>query len=334
MKITHTLSQLRAVDQQQTLANGAILVDDFDRMIFDEVLRRYPMWNVIEKRLAPGDFTNGFDQTAVAAARAANKRSMAYSATSPTRVARTPQEVKAIVNDLTLGMYDRSVYQQQGRRFGDLTAKDVRDAIVSCLREWARQFHLGDDDSDALEYNGWREQLSNSEALVTVAQETSVVKTIQERIVTMMNSTARDVRPTFINCNARVRQIIAQELRLAGDKLIIESLPGVGERVPFLDTAAGSLPLIVDPWNTVLTGDSAVDKYPTLIGSGDYISWQYVEPLGESGAEPKTFEIVMNNVLDSQFKTVMFGTLEMLGGTNHHKRLDIEDRSVVVNPTS
>lgn len=326
--------KLTTMQAATTLANGAILVDDYDRMIFDEVLRDYPMWNFIGKRLSPGDFTNGFDQTAVAAARAADKRSMAFSATSPTRVARTPQEVKAIVNDLTLGMYDRSVYQQQGRRFGDLTMKDVQDAVASCLREWSRQFHLGDADADALEFNGWRDQLSAHSHIVVVDQGVSVVKTIQERVVTMMNSTARGVRPTFINLNARVRQIIGQELRLGGDRLIIERLPGVGERVPFLDTAAGPLPLLVDPWNTVLTGDSAVDKYPTLIGSKDYMSWQYVEPLGQSGAEPKTFEIIMNNVLDSQFKTVMFGTLEMLGGGSHHQRLDVEDRATVVNPTS
>lgn len=334
MNRTHLLSRLSAVDQQQTLANGAILVDDFDKMIFDEVLRRYPAWTMIDKRLAPGDFTNGFDQTAVGAARAANKRSLTYSATSPTRAARTQQEVKCIVNDLTLGMYDRSVYQQQGRRFGDLTMKDVQDAVTSCFREWARQFHLGDTNSDSLEYNGWRKQLGSGN-ITFVNSDASVVKTIQDQIVVMMNSTARDVMPTFINCNARVRRIIHQELQKMGDKLLWEPVPGSAERLPFLDTAAGALPLLVDPWNTVGTGGGTnADIYPTLIGSGDKMSWQYIEPLGEAGAEPKTFEIVMNNTLDTQYKTVMFGTLELLGAANHFKRIDVEDRSVAVDPTA
>ena len=104
--------RFEAVTQNQTLANGAILVDDFDPIIFDEVLREFPVWNIIDKRLAVGDFTNGFDQTAVGNARAADKRAMSYSAASPTRVARTAKEVKAIVRDLTFGMYDRSVYAQ------------------------------------------------------------------------------------------------------------------------------------------------------------------------------------------------------------------------------
>ena len=119
-----------------------------------------------------------------------------------------------------------------------------------------------------------------------------------------------------------------------GDKLLWEQVPGTNERLPFMDTAAGALPLIVDPWNVVLTGDTAVDKYPTWIGSGDKVSWQYIEPLGESGAEPKTFEIVVNNALDTQYKTVMFGALELLGPRTHHSRIDVENRTVAIDPTT
>ena len=322
-------AQINFLEAATTLANGAILVDGYDSLIFDDVLRRYPMWNVVDKRLAPGDFTNGFDQTAVGAASATAKRTLTYSATSPTRAARTAQEVKAIVRDITLGLYDRSVYQQTGRRFGELSQKDVGDSVVSCLREWARQFHLGDDDADALEFNGWRDILGSVSA---TAAGTSVVKTLQEGVVTMMNSTAKDVMPTFINCNARVQQIIGQELLKAGDKLRYFNFGQLGENVPYLPTAAGNLPLIVDPWNTVVSGTP--DVYPTLVGSGDKMDWQYVEALGEAGAEPKTFDIAMTNALDSQFKTLMFGTMEFRGGTSHHKRFDLQDRSTVVDPTA
>jgi hypothetical protein len=73
--------------------------------------------------------------------------------------------------------------------------------------------------------------------------------------------------------------------------------------------------------------------YPTLILSEDKVSWQYVEPLGQAGPEPKTFEISLTNALDLQYSTVQFGALELLGGTDHHARLNIEDRSAVVSIT-
>jgi hypothetical protein len=40
----------------------------------------------------------------------------------------------------------------------------------------------------------------------------------------------------------------------------------------------------------------------------------------------------MTNGLDLQYKTVMFGALEIIGTTNHFKRLNIQERSTIVSP--
>ena len=268
---------------------------------------RYPIWNIIDKRLAPGDFTNGFDQTAVGNARSANKRSMSYSATSPTRAARTAREIKAIVRDLTLGLYDRSVYQQQGQHFGDLTAKDVGDITTAILRKWSDLFYNGDIDADPLQFDGILDILG---AGTTVTATQSVVKAIQEKVVAMMNSSSRDVLPTHVLANARIRQIISQEYLLVGDKM--PTVQGTKGREPGGDQHRpyGYLPIIVDPFNAVVAGTP--NTYPTLIISADKVSWQYVEPLGHAGPEPKVFEIVQTNALDTEYKGVMFGALELL----------------------
>ena len=334
MNMNNNLPRFEAVEHQ-TLANGAILVDDFDPLIFDDVLRQFPIWNILDKRLAVGDFTNGFDQTAVGNARAADKRALSYSAASPTRAARTPKEIKAIVRDLTFGMYDRSVYAQQGRKFGDLDAKDVRDTYVSCLRFWSDKLYNGDADSDPLEFDGLKDS-NLIGAGTTVVATVSIVKSIKQAVVDMINSSARGVMPTHILLNAQVREYISLEYAKAGSNFpndIVQGPPGRTSRVSSLDTAAGELPLIVDPFNTINTGTTP-STYPTFIISADKISWQYVEPLGMAGPEPKLFEIAMTNALDVQHKCVMFGAVELLGSTNHHTRLNIEARTTVVNPTA
>jgi hypothetical protein len=311
------------------LANGAILVDDYDSIVFDDLRRNFPAWDFIDKRPAPGDFTNGFDESAMGTAAFIAKRTLTFSGSSPSRAARTPKEIKAITRDLEFGLYDRSVYKQQGMRFGDLTAKDVSDITNSIMKIWNDAFYHGNATGSPLEFDGLKSLLAGPE----VGATTSVVKTIQEKVVSMMNSVTKDVRPTHVLVNARVRQIIVQEYRLAGAQNP-EYVSSRGEKFAAIDTAAGDLPLVVDPFNSVVAGTANV--YPTYIVSADKMSWQYIEPLGQGGPEPKIFEIVLNNAINQQFKGVMFGALEMLGAAANHARLNILDRAVVITmvPTS
>ncbi len=314
-----------------TLANGAILVDDYDDVVFDEVLRKYPLWDRIDKRLAPGENTNGFDQTAVGSARSAPVRNLSYSATSSSRAARTARAIKAIVANLEFTIFDRSVYQQQGRRFGDIEQKDINDLITSVLRRWQTLAYDGDITSDSDEFDGLKALLG---AGTTVLATASVLKAIQDEIVSLTNSTARDVMPTAIYTNAQVVLFLEQELLKAGNKLVYAPIQ-IGSsvfQVAQLATPVGFLPLFADPYNSVITGTP--NTYPTYIVSEDKLSWQYVEVLGQGGAEPKTFELSMATDLDTRFATIQFGALELLGGTNHHSRLNVEHRSTVVDPTA
>jgi hypothetical protein len=310
-------------------ANGAIVVDDFDRIIFDDLIRSFPLWGWVPKVKAVGDYTNGFLQSAMGTARFADKRNLLYSATSPTRSARTPQEMKAITRDLVMGLYDRSVYAQQGKRFGDLTAKDISDIYNSMLYTWNDAFFNGDANDDPLEFNGLKVLLAAT--LANVLSTVSVVKTIQEKVVAMMNSTTKDVMPTAILTNARVRQICVQEYRKAGDKM--PDLTGSrGERYKAIDTAAGDLPLILDRFCSVIAGTP--NKYPLFIVSQDKLGWYYIEPLGEAGPDPKVLQLIGTTNVDEQFKGVMFGAMDLNGAANHHAYLTVEDRTTVVDPTA
>jgi len=319
------LEELRAANY---FGNGALLVDEFDTLILDDIRRESILWNRIDKRLAPGETTNGFDQTGIATGRATPRRTLGFTATGPTRVARTPQTVKAIVSDTTFGIFDRSVYQQQGRRFGNLEQKDVQDLAVACIRQWASEAYLGSASGDDDEFNGLRTLVPSG---TTIQDSESIVTGICDACIAMTNGTSVVTRPSAIYVNAAVIQMINMEYAKIGDKLLYAPIK-VGDSI--FDTAQiatpiGYLPLIADPWNTVVAGTPNV--YPTFILDESKLSWQYVEVLGAPGADPKTFEIAMTNGLDVQYKSVMFGALEILGSATHVKRLNIESRTTPIS---
>lgn len=314
-----------------TFANGAILIDEYDNLVFDDLRRNFPVWNRIDNRLAPGETTGGFDLTAMATARSAAVRNLSFSATSPTRSARTRRDIKAIVCDLSFTMFDRSVYQQQGRRFGNLEQKDINDLMNACFTQWNTLFYTGDATGTPVQFDGLRNLVTAS---ATVLSTTSIVLAINDRITQMINQTSKIVRPTAIYTNAVIQFRIEQELLKMGHKLVYAPIQ-VGQsvfQVAQISTPVGMLPLIVDPFNSSVAGTPTV--YPTFIADESKLSWQYVEPLGAAGPEPKTFEISLANDLDQEYKSVMFGALELLGGTSHHYRLNIQDRTTVVDPSA
>ena len=314
-----------------TFANGAILVDDYDKIVFDDLRRNFPVWDRISKSLAPGETTGGFDQTAMGAARSAPVRNLGFTATSPTRSARTGRSIKAVVSDREFTLFDRSVYQQQGRRFGNLEQKDINDLMNACLLQWNTLFYTGDATGSPNEFDGLRNLVTATE---TVLSTSSVVRALTNRISNMINTSSKIVRPTAIYCNAMVKQMIELELLKVGQQLLYAPIAGL--RSVFecyqLSTPVGMLPLIIDPFNAAVAG--SVTVYPTFIVSEDKLDWQYIQPLGNPGAEPKTFEISMVNDADQQYKTVMFGALELLGGTSHHYRVNVQNRTTVVDPTA
>lgn len=315
-----------------TFSPGAIIIDWFDPQIFDDVYRKFILFDRIDKRRAPGETTGGFDQTALGDARVAPVRNLGFSATNPTRAERTRRTLKAIVKDISFGVFDMSVGPQQGTPWGDLQAKDVADQKNAALRKWSSLAYAGDIDNDANEFDGLYELIGTATG---VASNASIVDGINTAVATMINSSDQMVMPTAIYCNALVQFMIGQELLTIGEKQTSQVQIYVGGRpmtCQALATPGGLLPLIVDPFVKAAPGTPTT--YPTYIVSEDKLSWQYAEVLGQPGGDPKTFEIVLTNALDRQYKTVMFGALELLGGTAHHKILNVASRTTVIKPAA
>lgn len=314
---------------------GFIVHDAYERTIFDDLRRKFPMWGsgAYENHPANSDFTTGFLQSAIGAARAVDKNTLTFSATTETRSARTPIEIKAITSDRNFGMYKRSLYSQMGSLYGDLTAKDIKDIYTAMIAEWQRQFYAGDATGSPLEFDGLKKLLATGP---TISAGVSIIKTIQAKVVTMMNSTTKMVMPTHILANPVTAYQITQEqqkMKIGADWVAAPNstfVQGVPART--LDTQAGVLPIISDPFNPVISGTTNV--YSLFIVSADKLRWEYVEPLGQAGPEPKVFEFPMTTILDTPYKSIMFGALDGDGFSDHFARLNFEDRTTVIDPTA
>jgi len=138
--------------------------------------------------------------------------------------------------------------------------------------------------------------------------------------------------PTAIYTNAKVVQHLVREFEAVGDKLMTEQIlvNGSPRQLFMLPTAIGMLPLIPDRFNRSVAGTPLL--YPTFIVTEDLLSWQFVRVLGDPSPDPRTFEIALTNTLNQQFATVMFGAMELLGGTVHHKYVRVETRTTIVSP--
>lgn len=313
---------------------GFIVHDDYDKVLFDDLNRDYPMWNLIPKVPTLSDFTTGFLQSGVGAARMVDKNSIAFSATTQTRSAHTPIEIKAITTDRTFGMYKRSLYAQMGSRYGDLTQKDILDMKKAMLDVWNDKLYNGTVVGDALDFEGLKILVGSGTA---VAATTSVIRAIQEAVLAMVNSSTKRVRPTAIFTNAIVSFYVKLEQLKMGDKFVVikPNNPGnTGEPATYIDTVVGPLPLYVDAFNSVVSGTP--NTYPTFILSMDKLRWEYVEPLGNPSPEPTLFEFPMETTLDQKHKGIMFGALDGDGFSSnvHHVRLNIGARTTVVDPTA
>ena len=313
-----------------SFVDGGIIIDEFDDDIFDDVLRNYILWGRVDKRPAPGETTGGFDQTAVGDASSRDPRTLTFSAISASRNARSRKTIKAIVANREFTLFDRSVVQQQGRPFSDLTSKDVQDLVTANLRKWSSEVYEGDSGSDSTEFDGLRTLLNGD--IRTIIATDSIANGLDDIIVEMTNRSDRDVMPTAIYTNAKVVQHLIREFEAVGDKLRTEQIlvNGSPRQMFMLPTAIGMLPLIPDRFNRSVAGTPLL--FPTFIVTEDLLSWQFVRVLGNPSPDPTTFEIALTNTLNQQFATLMFGAMELLGGTVHHKYVRVETRTTIVSP--
>ena len=364
--------------------SGVILVDEFDSEIFDDVFRTYPLWNRIMKMKAIGETTGGFNQSEIPEGKSVDTRNLVFQHQETRRFERPRRRMKAIKADREFGIFDRSLGMLSPRPWSNLVAKDVMDMYGGCMRRWANLAYEGNTTTTAdaklgitagggsaavagHNFDGLKMLLKDERVIVQKNQ--SIANALDDELMRMVNQTEIAVMPTAIYTNAKVIQMIVREFEAVGDKLMAQQfdMPGGSRAIRMLPTSYGDLPLFPDPWNkpfaptsnqantklrenqgsggTTITLAANEAIYPTYILTEPLVDWHYVPILGEDTPEPRMFEIAMQNTLDVEYVSLMFGVLDLIGlnfasgnsgalTSGHHRRMDIISRTTVVPPVT
>lgn len=310
------------------LGNGAIEINMYEAEIMDLVRRESILRQRVDERPATGHPHRYFEQTAIGTGSFSDPRTLAPSASSPTRVER-PAMIKAIVNQVNLTLFDVQVTQQQGV-FTGLEAKDIEDCVNGVILTAAPAYWSGTDTSlstpTTTQYVGLLRQITLQ---FTVAAGSSIIDGIKFAVASMMSNQTFKVRPTGIYLNPTLGHYIDTEAK--NTQVVLSTTVVGGVTVKEINTQAGNLPLIPDVWipsdTTAQYGFGAppagLKNYYCSVVSEKLIERPYVDG-GKGNANPQLFRLGLQNSLQGQYVSVQFDCILAKGASYAHSLLAVQ----------
>ncbi|MDR3473348.1 MAG: hypothetical protein P4M09_16940 [Devosia sp.] len=305
------------------LGNGAIEINRYESEILDMVRRDSVVLNRIDKKPATGHPHRYFEQTAVATAAFTDPRNITPSPSGPTRVERSAF-VKAITAQTNLSLFDVDVTRMQGQ-FAYLEAKDINDLVSGVLRLQAANIWNGNDTSlttpATIQYVGLLTQITLQG---TIAPGASIIDGLKAQIAAMVSNTTFKVRPTAVVVNPILGDYIDREAK--AQKLDLGTLELVGGvSVKALQTQAGLVPVIPEPWVPTDTGANYGFGAPPN-GNKNYYATILTEPEvempvvhgGDGNLNPRIFQLGLLSGLQGQYVCVKFDTIIAKGPSYAH----------------
>jgi hypothetical protein len=305
------------------LGTGAIEVPMYDSEIKDIVRRKSTFLTRVKKEKSTGYFHRYFEQTDIATAAFADPRAMNPSATGPTRQER-PVAIKALVAKSTINLIDKLVTEQQGQ-FESVIDKDIIDITNAVVRTSANAVWNGTDTSlsvpTTLQYMGLLKQITQT---VTVAPGASIIDALKTTVATMTANTTFDVMPTAIYVNPVLNDAIDQEAK-AAHMTVNQAVVGAGVTVNVLNSQAGSLPLISEPY-IPFTGDTSYGfpappagykNYFAVILTEEWVVMPYISGKTDN-PYPMLFQLGLQNDISGQYVAVKFDSVFAIGPSYAH----------------
>lgn len=303
------------------LGNGAIHVNLYESEIADIVRRKSVFIDRADHVPATGSPHRYFEQTAIVTGGFTDPRNITPSAGGPTRVERSAA-LKAITAQSNFGLFDVQVTQQQGR-FAYVEAKDVADITDACVVTAASAVWSGTDTSlttpTTNQYVGLLRQITNQ---AQIALGASIIDGLKTKVAAMMANTTYAPAPTAFYINPLLGDMIDREAKAMSIDLGKVVVAGVTVRA--LETQAGTLPLISDPFLPATTDNSygftapgsGNSNYFAVIVSEPWIEMSYVNPNGDKN--PQLFQLGLLAGLQKQFVAVWFNNVIAKGGSYAH----------------
>lgn len=295
------------------LGTGAIEINAYEAEIIDMVRRESVFRQRIDERPATGHPHRYFEQLAIGTGAFSDPRNLSPTPSSPTRVER-PAMIKALTNQVNLTLFDVQVTQQQGV-FQGLEAKDIEDCVNGIIVTAASAYWTGNDTSlsapTTLQYMGVLNQITLQS---TIAPGSSIIDGIKNMVARMMANVTYKVRPTAIYLNPVLGHYLDTEAKATNIQLQTTVVAGV--TVNGINTQAGVLPLIPDPYLPSATGSgygfgapaSGYSNYFAVITTEKMVERPYIDG-GKGNANPQLFRLGLQNSLQGQYVAVQFDSI-------------------------
>lgn len=311
------------------IGTGAIETNRYESEIVDIVRRNSVTLSRTPRVLATGHPTRYFEQLAVAGGSFSDPRAITTSVSGPTRVERAAY-IKAIVGQSNLSLFDVDVTRQQGQ-FAAIEAKDVQDIATGVVLTSAKAFWTGTDTSliepTTVQYVGALTQITQQS---TVAPGASIIDGIKAQVAAMVANTTFVVKPTAIYVNPILGDYIDREAKAAKIELGTVNI-AAGVTVNSINTQAGVLPLIPDPFLASWSGSSygfgsppsGNNTYAAVIVSEDMIEMPVIAG-ADGNLNPRLFQLGLVGDLQAKYIAVQFDALVCKGASYAHAVVGVQ----------
>ena len=289
-------------------------------------------WNLLRKEQAEADPVQELLEGPAPNASFVDKIELAYPVnprdlpahdyTSP------PQAIKAAGGIVQFGHYAQSLYNQQGRPWGDIVARRTERLIIKLCKILEKTCFTGNARTNPLEFNGIDSQMNP--ANIKVADATlgdRVVDKLLGIVALAMDDEDIMKNITHIFTNGLGCRLIEREL---DQKLEYHNLDEIrpGLKVPGIISHAGFLPIIPSPYINNIRGtgqDKDIVRFYLL--DMNAISWKGVYPKGgQKVFDPQIFELAAGSNptgLDKRI-ALLYGTLFVGNKGANLYRLDMK----------
>jgi hypothetical protein len=294
-----------------TFGTGYIYIDQYQEQILDTVKRGGVLGRRLKNVPATGPMSRWMEQTAIGTAQFDSRAALAPVASNPTRGEKSLL-IKAIDARVQFTLFDMQASQLMPANL-QLKAKDLMDMLTSIQLLHDQALWTGTDnvagnqvgDGTTNQYVNIPKQITTTQS--TVASGSSIVDEIRLQVAKLVGSATDNLLPTAIYMNPLAKFALEQEVKQANNNTFakVDVLPGV--QVDGIMTAAGVLPIIVDPlltsnpaWAAAAPGGQT--NYPFVIVTESLIEYHYI------GSEnPQLFQLGTTSNLSEDYVGVKFG---------------------------